>query len=44
MHNPRSPHLNIEYRILRYLKSAPGKGLLFSNNGHLMIEVLIEVD
>lgn len=44
MHNPCSPHLNIEYRILRYLKSALEKGLLFSNNCHLMMEVLIEVD
>lgn len=25
-------------RILRYLKSAPGKGLLFSNHDHLKVE------
>jgi hypothetical protein len=26
MHDPRSDHLNVVYRILRYLKSCPGKG------------------
>jgi hypothetical protein len=26
------------YQILRYLKSAPGKGLIFWKNGHLNIE------
>lgn len=34
MHDPRSTHLEAVYRILRYLKSAPGRGLIFSNNGH----------
>ena len=28
MHDPRSSHMNAVYRILRYLKSSPGKGLL----------------
>lgn len=33
MHDPRSPHLETVFRILRYLKSAPGKGLLFASHG-----------
>jgi hypothetical protein len=28
MHNPRQPHMDVVERILRYLKSSPGKGLL----------------
>ena len=28
MHDPRSGHLDVVYRILRYLKSSPGKGLI----------------
>ena len=32
MHNPREQHMNAVLRILRYLKSAPGKGILFTKN------------
>jgi uncharacterized protein (DUF2147 family) len=32
MHNPRERHMNAVMRILRYLKSAPGKGILFTKN------------
>ena len=32
MHNPGEQHLNAVMRILRYLKSAPGKGILFTKN------------
>jgi hypothetical protein len=34
MHDPRSSHLHAVYRILRYLKSAPGKGILFEKDRH----------
>lgn len=37
MHYPRKPHLRVLI-VLTYLKSAPGKGLLFSNNSHMKIE------
>ncbi|GFZ14462.1 hypothetical protein Acr_24g0006520 [Actinidia rufa] len=29
MHDPRTLHLDVVYRILRHLKSTPGKGILF---------------
>ena len=32
MHNPGEQHMNAVIRILRYLKSAPGKGVLFTKN------------
>ncbi|KAL6983238.1 Beta-galactosidase 8 [Sarracenia purpurea var. burkii] len=44
MHDPRVSHLDAVYRILRYLKSAPGKGILFSNHGHLRLESFTDVD
>ncbi|WOH06349.1 hypothetical protein DCAR_0625775 [Daucus carota subsp. sativus] len=34
MHNPGKQHMDAVVRILRYLKSAPGKGLLFSKHGN----------
>lgn len=30
MHNPNEDHLQVVFRILRYLKAILGKGLLFS--------------
>jgi hypothetical protein len=44
MHDPRTPHLDAVYRILRYLKSAPGKGILFSNHGHFRLEAFTDAD
>ncbi|XP_028100331.1 uncharacterized protein LOC114299723 isoform X1 [Camellia sinensis] len=44
MHDPRATHLDAVYRILRYLKSAPGKGILFSNHGHLRLEAFTNAD
>ena len=38
IHAPSEEHMEAVYRILRYLKSAPGKGLLFSKNGISNIE------
>lgn len=39
MHAPKTPHLEAAYQILRYLKSALRKGLLFSTHEHMRIEV-----
>ncbi|RVW93163.1 Protochlorophyllide reductase, chloroplastic [Vitis vinifera] len=45
MHNPGEQHMNAVMRILRYLKNAPGKGILFAKNvDHQSIEVYIDAD
>ena len=44
MHAPSEEHMEAVYRILRYLKSAPGKGLLFSKNGISNIEGYTDSD
>jgi hypothetical protein len=44
MHDPRKPHMDAVERILRYLKSTPGKGILFSNHGNLKIEGYTDAD
>jgi hypothetical protein len=44
MHSPREPHMEAVYRILRYLKSSPSKGLLFSPHDHLKIEAYTDAD
>ncbi|RVW65275.1 Retrovirus-related Pol polyprotein from transposon RE1 [Vitis vinifera] len=45
MHNPEEQHMNAVIRILRYLKNAPGKGILFAKNiDHQSIEVYTDAD
>ncbi|WKA11440.1 hypothetical protein VitviT2T_028937 [Vitis vinifera] len=45
MHNPGEQHINAVMRILRYLKNAPGKGILFTKNvDHQSIEVYTDAD
>nr|CAD41085.2 OSJNBb0011N17.2 [Oryza sativa Japonica Group] len=44
MHDPRSGHMDAVYRILRYLKGSPGKGLWFKKNGHLEVEGYCDAD
>jgi hypothetical protein len=44
MHDPRSDHMDAVYRILRYLKRNPSKGLLFKKNGHLNVEGYCDAD
>jgi hypothetical protein len=44
MHDPRTEHMDAIYRILRYLKSCPGKGLWFKKNNHLNVKGYCDVD
>ena len=44
MHDPRKPHMDAVERIMRYLKSAPGKGLLFTKHDHLKVEGYTDAD
>ena len=37
MHNPSDRHMDAVNRILAYLKSSPGKGIMFTKHGHLDI-------
>jgi hypothetical protein len=36
--------MEVDYRILCYLKSSSGKGLLFSQHSHLKIEAYTDTD
>ncbi|XP_072056350.1 uncharacterized mitochondrial protein AtMg00810-like [Arachis hypogaea] len=44
MHKPQEDHMKAAMRIVRYLKGAPGSGIIFKRNGHLKVEVYIDVD
>ena len=44
MHSPRESHLEAVFRILRYLKSSPGKGLFFSRHDHFRVEAYTDAD
>ena len=44
MHNPSKDHMNVVIRILRYLKSSLGRGLMFSKHNHLNVEGYTDAD
>lgn len=44
MHDPRSVHMDVVTWILRYLKSCPGRGLLYSCRGNLRVECYTDAD
>ena len=44
MHAPYKKHLDATYKILRYLKSSLGRGLLFKKGGQKTIEVYTDAD
>ena len=43
-HSPYKSHLDAVYRILKYLKGTPGRGLMFKKNEGRNIEVYVDVD
>lgn len=44
MHQPSKDHMEAVIRILRYLKSSPGKGIMFSKNNHLRVNGYTDAD
>ena len=44
MHAPSEAHMDAVNRILRYLKSSPGRGLMFGRHGHLDVEGHTDAD
>ncbi|CAN6720151.1 unnamed protein product [Malus baccata var. baccata] len=44
MHSPSVDHMEAMMRILAYLKSAPGKGVLYESHGHMRIEGFTDAD
>ena len=43
-HLPNQGHFDAKYRILRYLKGTPEKGILYENKGHLQVEVFTDAE
>ena len=44
MQKPLVPHWNAVLRIVRYLKGAPGRGLLYRSGGKLVVEGYTDAD
>jgi len=44
MHEPRQPHMAAALRVVRYLKSAPGQGLLLHSNNALHLRAFCDSD
>ncbi|GAV76367.1 hypothetical protein CFOL_v3_19842, partial [Cephalotus follicularis] len=44
MHNPYSIQMDSVIRILRYLKGAPGKGILFQKQDHIKVKAFTDAD
>ncbi|XP_073049461.1 secreted RxLR effector protein 161-like [Primulina eburnea] len=44
MHNPKQCHMDAVYRILRYLKKSPGKGILFQKHDDRNIVMFSDAD
>ena len=44
IHDSRESHMQAVFRILQYLKSAFGKGFLFSKHSHIRIHAFTDAD
>lgn len=44
MNNPKEEHLEAVYRLLKYLKMTPGKGLFFKKGNNREIKVYFDTD
>ena len=44
MSSPRTTHWDAAIRILRYLKGSPGKGLVYTDQGHSRIAAFTDAD
>ena len=44
MHFPSDDHMGVVMQILRYLKRAPGRGLIFKKQGHLNVKGYIDTN
>ena len=44
MHAPMQSHLKLAFRVLRYLKNAPGQGISFYKGNNLDINVFVDSD
>ncbi|KAK2991896.1 hypothetical protein RJ640_011585 [Escallonia rubra] len=44
MHAPRQPHLDAAFQVLRYLKGAPGQGILLPANSSLTLRAYCDAD
>ncbi|RVX02271.1 Retrovirus-related Pol polyprotein from transposon RE1 [Vitis vinifera] len=44
MHSPKESHLEAVYKILRYLKGSPGKGLFFKKGDSKKVEIYTDAD
>ena len=44
MNSPSPDHFDAVYKILRYSRGTPGKGLIFKKHDHLQVEAYIDAD
>ncbi|GKA51863.1 ribonuclease H-like domain-containing protein, partial [Tanacetum coccineum] len=44
MHAPMESHLKLAFRVLRYLKNAPGMGITFNKSNDLYLNVFVDSD